>query len=283
LSEIPSARAKLVKNQNPLISVVTVVLNGRNKIEKSIESVSRQQYGNIQHIVIDGGSTDGTIDFLKEHESEVAAWLSEPDAGISDAFNKGIRLAKGELVGILNAGDWYEPDTLTRIAEAYRLHPEIDVFCGAICLKSGSGSDLVCQSAPLLIDKETSVYHPTVFVKRSAYERFGMFDVDYRVAMDYELLLRFKRQGGKFLSLEYVLANMTLDGLSFDSWSFGLKEVRKARSKYFPYHNVAYHYLSAVMKNLVARGLNKIGLTPVYHAYWRLRNEGLRIHVGRPT
>jgi len=256
-----------------LISVVTVVLNGRDKIEKTIGSVSSQDYKRVEYIVIDGGSTDGTLDILKKHEIQINRWISEPDKGISDAFNKGIHLAKGDLIGILNAGDWYEPDTLSSIAEAFRSHPDVDVFCGSIQLWEADSPALLCYSDPQLLDEETSVYHPTVFIKRASYLKYGIYDEGLRYAMDYELLLRFNRQGAKFLNLEKTLANMRLEGISYKNWYAGLKEVRDARSKYFGAANVATYHSLAVLKNLLAFALKKSGLGILYRAHWSFRNK----------
>jgi len=131
------------RHGRPLIGVITVVLNGWGRIEKTIESISQQDYENRQYTIIDGGSTDGTLDILKKHDIQINRWISEPDRGISDAFNKGIRLAKGGLIGILNAGDWYEPNALQTIVDAYRAHPEADVFCGGLRFWEGGQPTIV--------------------------------------------------------------------------------------------------------------------------------------------
>jgi glycosyltransferase involved in cell wall biosynthesis len=269
---VPPSRRKRSGSDSVLISVVTAVRNGSDKIEKTIASVTGQDHKPIEYIIIDGGSTDGTLEKLKKHGKQIDFWSSEPDRGISDAFNKGIARAKGDLVGILNAGDWYEPSALSTVAKAYRSHPDVDVFCGSIRFWDHDSVVLHCYSNPELLERETSVYHPTAFIKRTAYEKYGVYSESDRYAMDYELLLRFKRQGAKFLGLAASLANMRLEGISSRHWYEGLKEVRNARAKYFPGYDVAYRHSIAVLKNVVARALKKSGFGAVYDAYWRSRN-----------
>jgi glycosyltransferase involved in cell wall biosynthesis len=256
-----------------LISVVTVVLNGRDKIEKTIAGVSGQGFKNVQHIVIDGGSTDGTIEKLKKLRKHIDYCVSEPDRGISDAFNKGIAQAKGNLIGILNAGDWYEPNALQMVAEAHRAHPEAEVLCGGLRFWERGEPTIVAYSNPSLLEKETSVYHPAVFITRSTYEKHGLYDEGFHLAMDYELLFRFKRRGAHFLPVPAVLANMSLDGVSYRHWYVGLREVRAARSRYFSAANVATYHSVAVLKNLLAFALKKSGLGILYRAHWRFRNK----------
>jgi glycosyltransferase involved in cell wall biosynthesis len=277
----PPSRRKKSGSDWVLISVVTAVRNGSDKIEKTIASVTGQDYKAVEYIVIDGGSTDGTLEKLKKHGKQIDFWSSEPDRGISDAFNKGIARAKGDLVGILNAGDWYERNALSTVAEAYRSHPDVDVFCGSIRFWDHNSPVLHCYSNSELLERETSVYHPTVFVKRTSYEKYGVYDESYRYAMDYELLLRFKRKGARFLSIDKTIANMPLDGISSKHWYRALKEVRKARSAYFPFYNVVYYHLLAVLKNLIARALKRGGLRSVYQAYWRARNRRIAHRLNR--
>jgi len=259
--------------ENPSITVVTTVLNGRGRLERTIQSMAEQRCRAFEYIAVDGGSTDGTLEVLKANHAIMTSWSSEPDWGIADAFNKGIRLATSNVVGLLSAGDWYEPDTLAIIAKACKSQPDVDVFCGSIQFWESGSPSILCHSDPSRLEMETSVYHPTVFVKKSAYLKYGLYDENYRFAMDYELLLRFKRAGAKFFTIEKTLANMPLDGVSYKNWYAGLLEVRRARSLYFSPSNVTYHHLRAVAMNLVARFLKQIGMDAFYKSYRQLRNS----------
>ena len=236
-------------------------------------NVIAERIPGVEYVVIDGGSGAATLGILEKYQNDIDNKLSEPDFGIAEAFNKGILAAKGQLIGFLNAGDRYEQNALRFVAKAYNSHPDVDIFCGSIQFWESGSPTLLCHSNLDRIEQETSVYHPTVFIKRSAYLRYGQYDEEYRYAMDYELLLRFKRNGAKFFNLEETLANMPLDGISHKHWYEGLKEVGRARSKYFSPANVAYHHLRAVAMNLAARGLKSVGLRGVYQAYWNSRNE----------
>jgi len=104
----------------PLVSIITVVLNGRKTIEQTILSVRNQSYANIEYIIIDGGSTDGTINIIEKYSEGVDFWISESDNGLYDAMNKGIGYANGELIGLLNSDDYYESDAVSRVIEAYK-------------------------------------------------------------------------------------------------------------------------------------------------------------------
>jgi glycosyltransferase involved in cell wall biosynthesis len=260
----------------PMLSVITPSLNNVKSIEKTISSVLGQSGVDLEYIIIDGGSTDGTLETIRAYKGKINYWISEPDNGISDAFNKGIKQANGDIVGILNVGDWYEPGILKTVVDTFSSHPDAEVVCGAVEFWEDGLARLHCNSNPEALDEETSVYHPTVFVRKSAYLKYGFFNEEYRYAMDYELLLRFKSQGAKFLALEKTLANMNLYGISYHNWYEALKEVRKARSKYFPHYNVAYYHLLAIWKNLIARTLKKVGLRYIYQAYWQSKNQRIR-------
>jgi glycosyltransferase involved in cell wall biosynthesis len=259
----------------PVISVVSVVYDAKWGLQQTLERLQDSPPRRVQVVVVDGGSTDGTLDVIQQSSNIVDMWVSEPDRGISDAFNKGASLVKGQFVGFLNAGDWYEPDALDIVEEAFRAHADVDVLCGAIRFWERGKATVLCHSDPGKLEYETSVYHPTVFIKKSAYEKFGLYDETYLYAMDYELLLRFKRKGARFLALDHVLANMTLDGVSSQHWYEGLKEVRRARSMYFPLYDVLYRHVKAVAMNVGARALKKAGLTGLYQLYWQGRNRSI--------
>lgn len=197
-----------------LVSVVTIVYNGEKFLEHTINSVLAQTHPNVEYIIIDGGSTDGSLAIINKYDNQIAYWKSEPDKGISDAFNKGIALAKGELIGILNADDWYEPEAVARIVACYQPH---SVIFGSLQYWNEDGSKDV-QAAPNLgfMPYEMSLNHPAVFVSSSLYRQYGVFDLDYKLAMDYHLLLRFYKAGVNFIPVDGIIANMRHGGASSD-------------------------------------------------------------------
>ncbi len=236
----------------PLVSIVTVVLNGEEVIRKTIESVTMQTYPHLEYIIIDGGSTDKTTGIIEEYADVVDRWLSERDDGISDAFNKGITLCHGEIVGILNAGDWYEHTTVEKVVDIF-LNDQgtpVDVVCGDLQYWHGGNKAYRCESRPELLDRDMSVTHMTCFVKKTVYDTMGGFDTSYRYAMDYELLLRFRTRGAHFQTTSELLANMQHDGVSEKNWREALEETHWARKRYLPRSLFTswYYYLFLVIK-----------------------------------
>lgn len=202
------------------ISIITVCFNSAATIRDTLESVRAQTHPDVEHIVIDGASTDQTLAIAKEYQ-HVARLLSEPDRGLYDAMNKGIRLATGDVIGILNSDDFYaHPEVLAAVAQRLR--------------ESGAGilyGDLIYVHAratrrpvrywrsgvfrPQYFRHGWMPPHPTFFVRREHYERFGLYDLDFRLAADYELMLRFLyKHRIPACYLPEVLVHMRTGGLS---------------------------------------------------------------------
>ncbi|WP_051328301.1 FkbM family methyltransferase [Desulfatirhabdium butyrativorans] len=198
----------------PLISVVTVCRNAASTIEQTLRSVQAQTYPYREHIVIDGQSTDGTIDILRRHDDAIACWISEPDAGIYDAMNKGVALAGGEWIGILNSDDWYPEQTLQHIADAARHHPEADILHGDIFLvdRSGPPYPIFPGSHENLLTK-WQIRHPTCFIRKSIYDRY-QYDLRYPINADFDFLLRLEAAGYRFVHIDVPLTCFRTGGIS---------------------------------------------------------------------
>ncbi len=231
-----AVRGEFGNRRKPLLSVVTICLNCGDQLQKTIESVLQWPADQIEYIIIDGGSEDLTIDLLRAHDSRLEYWVSEPDAGISDAFNKGISLCRGAVIGLLNAGDWYESDTLQVLQEEFSgdAATQPGVLCGRMQFWSGREKAYCTDSIPALLPKDMTVAHPSCFVKSSVYHRFGGFNPEFRLAMDYELLLRLFTCGVAFARTRSVLTNMQHDGISEQHWQKALHETHRARQQYLP-------------------------------------------------
>jgi len=202
----------------PKISIVTVTYNSAATLEETILSVISQDYKNLEYVIIDGGSTDKTLDIVKKYKEQIAVVVSEPDKGISDAFNKGIRKASGEIVGIINSDDILLPGALTKIAEAYQ--PQIDVYSGLMYCWDGKTHEKILFYPDLTFDKlrlQYSVAHSSRFIRKDAYERYGMYQVDFRYMMDIDLLCRFYHRGATFQLVDAPLAQFRLGGVTNDS------------------------------------------------------------------
>jgi glycosyltransferase involved in cell wall biosynthesis len=179
------------------ISIVTAVLNSKDFIEDCIQSIHRQTVKSIEHIVIDGGSTDGTLETIKKYQAGIAEFVSERDDGIYAAMNKGIRLATGDVIGILNADDFY-PDSgvLEKVAQIFEKEDAASCYGDLEYVDAMNSGKVIryWRSGPYNVNKFYSGWmppHPTFFVRRSVYQKYGLFNLNLGSAADYELMLRF--------------------------------------------------------------------------------------------
>lgn len=203
----------------PLVSIVTVVYNGMATLERTIKSVLDQTYPNIQYIIVDGGSTDGTIDLLKRYEDRIDLWVSGRDKGIYDAMNKGVALCTGEWVGLINADDWYEKDTVERVVNSIRTNAGANIVHGDIWLHYPNGQRTLKRarlSGFLLKYWEMVLNHPSFFVRRSFYEG-RPFDDRLKVSADHKWTYEaFRDAPSSFIHLPLPLANFTVGGASMN-------------------------------------------------------------------
>ncbi len=179
------------------VSVITVCLNSVKTIEETLRSVQSQNHTDIEHIVIDGGSVDGTVEILKAYKDSIYKFISEPDEGIYDAMNKGIKLATGDMVGFLNSGDFYaDKNVIGRIVEVTKVN-NVDCCYGDleyVAKNNPSKTVRRWKSQPYqseLFKKGWHPPHPTFFAKKIIFDKYGGFDVNYDIGADYELMLRF--------------------------------------------------------------------------------------------
>lgn len=236
----------------PRFSVVTAVFNGARHLEACLQSVANQVGVDVEQIVIDGGSTDGSLEILRRWSGHLAFWRSEPDAGIADAMNKGIAHATGDWILFVHADDYLaSPDALARAVAL--LEDGIDVASFPVLFgQPGRLEFTPPRPAGWLTNFKLGMCHQGVMVRRSLFERLGAFDLRYRICMDYDFLLRAYRAGVPFRTFrEPVLAVMTSDGISSrQDWSSLARRFAEERSIH------AAHSRSATM-------------ALVYGAYWK--------------
>ena len=211
----------------PLVTIVTVVFNNRKHIERAIVSVLAQSYRNIEYIIIDGGSTDGTVEEIKKFDSRIAYWHSSRDGGISDAFNWGASLARGDYVGLVNSDDWMEPEQVAQAIEALNSGSAF-VFGDLVYHRRNGEPAYVITGDPDYVQRlwhrMPQVTHPTALVRREVYERHGLFDTSLKIGMDYDWLYRLHLAGVRGVHTRRIRGHMALGGISDASWSRCLDE-----------------------------------------------------------
>ena len=204
-------------------SIITVVLNNKETTQDAMNSVLSQEYNNLEYIIVDGASTDGTVEVIKKtvkrYPERNIKFISEKDDGIYDAMNKGIRLATGEVVGLLNGDDVYTDNLVLKKVAGIFAVPLVDACYADLVYVDKFDLDKVirywksCDYQDGLFGKGWAPPHPTFFVRKKVYEECGMFDLDYKLAADFELIVRFLgKYGIPSVYIPNVLVKMRLGG-----------------------------------------------------------------------
>ncbi len=223
-------RFKLVHDEQeisrPQFSIITVVYNGEKYLQNTIDSIKNQKGVSIEYIVIDGGSTDCSLDIIKKNELAIDYWISEPDKGIYDAMNKGIKQSNGEIIGLLNSDDFFQNDALLKVYNIYKENAKLKDFiiCGGINRVDESGKYLytIIKNTSEQFFKKSLKYfmpvnHPATFVTKGIYEKYGLFNFKLKYSADYEIVLRWYVNNVNFVFTKNVLTNMRVGGVSFSS------------------------------------------------------------------
>lgn len=276
-----AALAEAPGSEVALVSIITVVRNGERHLEAAIRSVLDQEYDNVEYILVDGASTDGTVGLVRRYEHAIDYWVSEPDAGIYEAMNKGIALATGDVIGILNADDQYGRGILSSVAQALA-ETRADYTYGSVVRLDAGGRE-ASITYPLPADQferrcvaQGPFPHPSLFVRRGVYERIGGFDTGFRVAADRDFIARMIRSGHRGVRLQDVVAFMRSGGVSdgLPRWS---ESRRVARKHGVPLAPAYFAYLTSVAKIGLARALPRLIMKRL------LRLKGSRHHwIDRP-
>lgn len=246
---------KVQKMSSTSISLITIVFNGQKHIEKTILSVIEQAYSPLEYVIIDGGSTDGTLDIIRKYEQHISFWSSGPDKGIYDALNKGLKQVKGDLIGFVNSDDWLEPNALKEVAQGYQ--KDKIIYGNVRFWKNGKELNVSNSDHTRLIEGMTMA-HPAVFVPRSLYDRYGEFKTGFRIAADYEMMVRFFVNKVDFVQVGKVLSNMNIGGVSHTHWLEAIKEDLRIRNSYFGNKILNYlYFLKQFLYLLFERTLRK--------------------------
>ena len=232
------------------ISIITVCFNSGKTIEKTILSVLEQTYDNVEYIIIDGNSTDGTISIIKKHEKNIALLISEPDKGLYDAMNKGIKLATGDIIGVLNSDDtFYDKEVLKEIANFHK-NNTIDASVGNIVQHKNGKIIRKYNSSNWKPEKLKVGFmppHPSIFFKRELFEKFGYYKLDFISGADYELITRFFLKNN--LTYKYsgiTTTSMSMGGISssgFKSYMLISSEIiRLLKMNDLPFSSFKIHF-----------------------------------------
>jgi len=217
------------------ISLITVVYNSAATIRTTLESVEAQGYPVLEYIVVAGGSSDATLDVLAQYPGLVTELISEPDHGIYDAMNKGVLRASGEAVGILNSDDFYShPDVLKEVAAAFAADPSLEVLLGDVDFVTNEELTRPVRTyratgfRPWMFRLGFMPPHPAVFVRKSAYERVGLYKLGYRIAADFDFLVRLLLlDGAKYQMAGKHWVRMRTGGASTAGWRSNLISTRE--------------------------------------------------------
>tara|TARA_B100001057_G_scaffold494535_1_gene591324 strand:+ start:1838 stop:2623 length:786 start_codon:yes stop_codon:yes gene_type:complete len=205
-------------NNKPLISIITVVLNGEKFLDQTIQSIINQTYKNIEYIIIDGGSTDGTLEIIKKYEDKISYWVSEEDNGIGNAFNKGVKISKGTYINFQGHGDGFiSYDALEKVFQ--NVDPEKDMLVSARIKRIGiHGIEIFTSKYIEKVNKwsllvRMSLPHQGLFTHKNYFKTYGLFDENNTFCMDYEHLLRSYKNFPRVHTSRVVVANWRADGL----------------------------------------------------------------------
>ncbi|NOQ81318.1 MAG: glycosyltransferase [Methylophaga sp.] len=254
---------------NKKVSIITVVYNNNKFIRKAIDSVLKQDYPSIEYIIIDGGSTDGTIDIINEYKDQIALFISEPDNGIYDGINKGISHASGSIIGLLHSDDFYpNPHVISDVMESFTQLPEIEVVLGNVDFVDPE--DLAnpirfyssFKFEPWKMRFGFMPAHPASFIKKSVYEQVGLYKLGYEIAADFDMFLRmFMVNKLSFSKLNKTLVRMRIGGVSTSGWKSYItstKEMQRSLDENRIYSNILMVLIRLPVK-FVQKVKSKIG------------------------
>ncbi|MGN0552817.1 MAG: glycosyltransferase family 2 protein [Oscillospiraceae bacterium] len=262
-------------SNNIKISMVTVTFNSERTLSDTLDSVLGQTHRPLEYIIVDGGSSDRTMEIVSSYKSRFESagieyrYHSEKDNGISDAFNKGIRQASGEIVGMINSDDMLEKGALDTVAEKYS--PDTGVYYGNCIIFNDNSSDKYIAVPKFSMDetllrKRMPIYHPATFILKKTYDEYGLYDTELKYCMDREWMLRTYTQGVKFLYIDSVLAWYREGGTNQINHSKTLKENRLISVKYgMNPIEAGIRTVTTVIHDMLWKIIQKVGLEKLFH------------------
>lgn len=240
---------KHFESGRPLVSVVTVVFNDAAKVEDVIKNVTSQSYLNLEYIIIDGGSSDGTLDIIKMHEDKIDYWISEKDQGIYDAMNKGVGLATGEWVNFMNAGDsFYRLTTVADVVIA--IPPSADLVYGHTYYKEKEQMTLIETYDLQSLWMSMICSHQSIFVRKRLL-REHPFNIGYKISSDFEFIYYCYVNGYKFIDTKIIIAVHSVDGVSEQNIISRMLERWRIVNRYTPTFKVNVFYFRLLFRKII--------------------------------
>ena len=235
------------------VSIITVVWNNKETIKDAIDSVLNQTYKDIEYIIVDGASTDGTIDIVNSYKDKISKFISEKDNGLYDAMNKGIQLSNGDIIGMLNSDDFYIDEfVIENVIKEFEAKDVDSVYADLVYVNPGNLDKVVRFYDSSYFSPGKFAYgwmpaHPTFFVKKEIYERYGVFRTDLKIGADFDILVRFLYiYNISFSYMREVLVKMRTGGVStsFNSiWINNIEQLRVCRD-----HNIDTNIFKILLK-----------------------------------
>lgn len=266
---------KKSKIDKPLVSIVTPVLNGNVYFEQTILSVLNQTYDNIEYIVIDGGSTDGSLETIKKYEDKIDYWLSKNDYGMYDAINSGFKAASGDIFAYLSSDDLYYPDTIQVVVDYFKKHPAAEIVYGNCDFIGPKGQLIYKYRFPryrwksYVCFNSSSIAEPATFWRGSIHKKIGYFDTTFRYSGDFD----FYAKAGKcccFFRINKTIARFRMHGSAITAtMEGGIKRENSIINQRYAHMNKSYQMLLRIWLHLKIKALN----LPVMFkkAYFRIR------------
>lgn len=241
------------------ISIITVCYNRKATIEKTIKSVLEQKYSNIEYIIIDGNSSDGTKEIIESYRDKISKYISEPDKGMYDAINKGLQLATGDVIGLMHSDDeFYDENAISKIAARFVFNPKTDgVYGDGIYVSNDTEERLIRNriGGAFSLQKVKSGWlplHPTVYLKKSIIEKHGLYNLDFKIASDTEFLLRYLYKYR--IKMDYInayIVKMRMGGMSTNAKR--AFEVLYEDYKIYKYHGLTAFLVVFLKKSIALR------------------------------
>jgi glycosyltransferase involved in cell wall biosynthesis len=254
--------------REPLVSIITVSYNSALHIEQAIKSVLEQDYPNIEHIIVDGGSTDGTLDVIKKYEDKIAKYVSEPDRGPTDAINKGVKMASGDIIALLNSDDYYvDNSVIRRVVETFKQSEDIKMVYGILnYVDPNTGESIMLwgrDTDPSEIRKRMYLPTPTIFSRGEIWDRVGPFSESYNYADDYEWAIRALKITRLYF-LNHTITCMRDMGRSGQNYREALAETARALKQ----NGYYLDYVKTLVRNIIKTVLIELGLKDIVYRIW---------------